>query len=206
MELLEISRKDLEEYNKKLYDLIIQDYNYDLVIFVAKGAYLIGRDLANFNNAEMIEIFANRSGGKLKKKLSPILKYIPKSVKTLLRKKEFNSNIHAKKSERDIKYNVTKWNKYRENKNILIVDDSIDTGYSIKYVKDEVINFFKNSNVKVAALNRFHKSKNIVDTDFFLFEETMLLGPWSNDSSDNKEYIKDYYKWHERYENNDSKE
>ena len=198
MELLELSRKRLQEENKKLYELIKKDYEYDLVIFIARGSFIIGKDLADFNGSPLLEIFASRKGGKIKKILSPFLKIIPKKSKNLLRKKEFNSNYHEKNTERKIYFNEKKWNKYKNKKNILLVDDSVDTGYSIKFAKEKIENFFDSSIVKVAAINCFEKSKKIVNTDYYLYSEKMLLGPWSNDSKENKDYLNEYIEWHNK--------
>lgn len=201
MELLELSIKKLREENKKLYNVVIKEFNYDLVIFVARGSYLIGKDLADLNNVPLLEVFATRKGGKLKKIIAPILKIIPKSFKTMLRKKEMNSNYHEKNSERKVSYNESQWSKYRSYKRILLVDDSIDTGYSVKFAKEVIEKYFTNSIVKVAVLNYFDKSKNVIKSDFYLYNEKLLSGPWSNDSKENSDYIDQYYNWHEVYDN-----
>lgn len=200
MKFLELSKEKLQEENKKLYNIVIKNYKYDLVIFIARGSYLVGYDLAKLNNANLLEIFANRNGGKLKKMLRPILTIIPRSIKEKLRKKEMNSNYHEKNSDRKISFNEEIWKNYLDCKNILIVDDSIDTGFSVKSVKEVVINFFKDATVKVAVLNYFEKSQKIVKSDYSLYKETMILGPWSNDSKENRDYMKEYNKWHEEYE------
>lgn len=196
MELLELSRKNLQEENKKLYELIIKDYNYDLVIFIARGSYLIGKDIAQYNNSSLVEIFATRKGGKLKKIVSPFLKIIPKCIKNILRKKEFNSNYHEKNSDRKINFDKNIWNKYKKCKKILLVDDSVDTGYSIKLAKEAIEIFFNNAEVRVAAINYFSKSTKVVKTDYSLYVDKMLLGPWSNDSKENSKYLKEYNDWH----------
>lgn len=198
MELLELSKEKLQEENKKLYEKIIHEYNYDLVIFIARGSYLIGKDLADLNNVPLVEIFATRKGGKLKKIVSPLLKLIPKKIKNILRDKEFNSNYHEKNNERNIKFNEKIWNKYKNKHMILLVDDSIDTGYSIKYAKEAIVNFFQGADVRVAGINYFEKSKKIVSTDFYLYSNVLLLGPWSNDSRENKDYINLYNTWHKK--------
>ena len=200
MELLELSEEKMHDENKKLFKKIIKNYNYDLVIFIARGSYMIGLDLAKFNDVPLLEIFATRKGGKIKKVLRPLLKIIPKNIKKILRKNEFNSNYHEKNSDRNITFNGKIWNEYRDKKNILLIDDSVDTGYSIKKAKDAIESFFTNSNVKIAAINYFEKSKKIVNVDYFLYSEKMLLGPWSNDSKENKKYLMEYKKWHEEQE------
>lgn len=195
MNFLELSIEKLHEENKKLYEKIKKEYNYDLVIFIAKGAFLIGQDLAELNNTPLLEICATRGGGKLKKLGKPVLKVIPNNLKIFLREKEFKSNYHSKHIDRKITYDTEKWEKYINSKNILLVDDSVDTGYSIKTSKEEIKSFFGNANLKVAALNVFEKSKDIVITDYFLYKDTMIKGPFSNDSKENKEYIKLYNNW-----------
>lgn len=197
MELLELSKEKLRKENKKLFEIVKKDYEYDLVVFVARGSYLIGLDMAKYNNVGLLEIFAKRKGGRFKKIVSPFLKLIPTSVKSVLRKKEFNSNYHEKNKDRSVYYDKEIWLKYKGCKRILLVDDSVDTGYSIKYAKEAIMSFFEDAEVKVAAINYFTKSKNVVDTNYNIYVDKMLLGPWSNDSKENKQYIEEYNKWHE---------
>ncbi len=198
MNFQELSIKNLSETNKKLYEKTYKNYKYDLVIFVARGAYMIGKDFAEWANVPLLEIYASRKGGKLKKLVAPILKILPTKLKLFLRKKEFNSDVHKKDPDRSINYDAEEWNKYKQCKKILIVDDSVDTGYSALLVKNSVQNFFKKSEVKVATLNLFDKAREVYTPDFYLYENTILKGPWSNDSLENKKYLKMYYKWKER--------
>lgn len=196
MNLIELSKENLKEDDKKLYNLIIKDYNYDLVIFIAKGSFYIGNDLAKFNNCQLLEIFATRKGNKLKKIVSPLMKIIPLKLKKVLRKKEFNSNYHQKNSNRNIEFDEELWKKFKNVKSILLVDDSVDTGYSILYAKEKIEEFFKEAEIRVAALNCFKKSLAIVKTNYYLYKDTMLIGPWSNDSKENKIFKEEYYMWH----------
>lgn len=115
-----------------------------------------------------------------------------------LREKEVNSNIHEKNSDRSVSFNKILWSKYKNCKKILIVDDSVDTGYSLLYVKKAVENEFKNSEVRLATLNCFKKSSNIIKTNYYIYEDTMLKGPWSNDSKENKKYLEEYMEWHNK--------
>lgn len=200
MELLELSIENLKKENKKLFEEVTQYFDYDLVIFIARGSYMIGKDLAELRGCPLLEIKACRKGGKIKKIMSPILKIIPKSLKNVLRKKEFDSNYHENNIERQITFNEKVWNKYKKCKGILLVDDSVDTGYSIKFAKESIQDFFDKSEVRVAAINCFEKSKKVVKTDYYLYEDTLLLGPWSNDSKENKQYLEKYDEWYKEYE------
>ncbi|MBR7042042.1 MAG: phosphoribosyltransferase [Bacilli bacterium] len=197
MNYQELSIKSLREVDKNLYDILNKEYKYDLVIFVAKGAYLIGKDFAEINKCPLLEISASRSGGKLKKIISPLLRLIPEKLKIYLRKKEVNSNVHASNTERNVSFNSLLYDKYRHCKRVLLVDDSVDTGYTIKYAKEAIEGYFDDATVKVAALNCFDKANDIIKIDWCLFRNTMLKGPWSNDSKENKKFLKMYYAWKE---------
>ena len=123
MNYLEINLLNENDYCSKLYKKIIKDFNYDLVIFVAKGGYSLGKNMALLNDCDFLEVIAERKGNKLKKIISPFLKLIPKKIKMYLRNKEVKSNVNEKNIERNVIYNVEKWSKYKECKNIILVDD-----------------------------------------------------------------------------------
>ena len=196
MKFLELSIKDLKKVNKELFEIVKKDYEYDCVIFIARGSFIIGKDLAEYNNVPLLEIFAKRKGGKIKKILRPLLSVLPNFIVVKLREKEVKSNYHAKNSDRFVSFDDKIWNKFKNVKKILVVDDSVDTGYSIKFVKEEIEKYFISAEVRVAALNYFEKSINVVKTDYYLYNDTMLKGPWSNDSSENKAYLELYNNWH----------
>ena len=78
-------------------------------------------------------------------------------------------------------------------KSILLVDDSIDSGNSIKLTKEKIQKFFPKANIKVAVFNVMKKAT--IKPDYTLYKDMMICGPWSNDSKENVDYLKDYYDW-----------
>lgn len=195
MNYIELSSKDVENKTIELYDKISKNYKFDLVIFIAKGSYTIGQKLSELGKCPLLEIKATRKGNKLKKIVSPILKLIPKKIKMYLRNKEVKSNVHEKNIDRNVIYDREIWNKYKDSRKIVLVDDSVDTGYSIKACKEEIEKFFPNSNIKVAAFNYFDKSSSVIKVDYYIYKETMMNGPWSNDSKFHKEFLEKYNTW-----------
>ncbi len=199
MEFINLSKKDVKKNCDKLYKLIIKDnYDYDLVIFIAKGSFYIGKDLAELKKVPLLEIEALRKGNNLKRFLRPMLVLLPDSIKKSLRKKElsFNKNVNPIE-ERYISFNDEIYEKYKKCKKILVVDDSIDTGNSVKQVIDALKKFFKKSTIKVAVFNVMAKSS--IKADYTIYEDTLLSGPWSNDSKENKQMINDYLEWKNNY-------
>ena len=158
MEYIELSSIEVEKKSVELYEKVVKSFNYDLVVFVAKGSYTIGRKMADLNNCPLIEIKATRKANKIKKIISPLLKIIPKKIKILLRSKEFNSNIHESDQQRNIIYNDNIWGRYKNRQRILLVDDSVDTGYTIKQCREKIKDFFSQAEIKIAAFNFFENA------------------------------------------------
>lgn len=160
------------------------NFKPDCVIYIKSGGYLIGKECANYFNIHLSGIRISREGNHVKLKLSFILKKMPQFVRVALRVLEFKSGIHRRKNIRlvtEVDDNLI------NGKNVLLVDDSIDTGNTIK----AAIDFLKKSygdniNLKVAGLNKFKLSEKLVNTDYYIHEDSLIICPWSKDS---KEYI-----------------
>lgn len=176
MNYTELSIENVKEKSRELYEKIIEEYKYDLVIFIAKGSYLIGQELSNLGDAPLLEIYATRKGGNLKKVLKPLIKIIPKKILINLRKKEMNSNYHEKNNDRQVAFNEEEYSKYKKCKKILLVDDSIDSGNSVTLVKEALSNYFSKAEIKVAVFNVMNKSA--IKPEFTIYNNMMINGPW----------------------------
>jgi len=194
MNYVELSIKNTEEDTLKVAKLIDSNFVPEIVVFISKGSYIIGKTFSNYYNVPLIEIFAVREGNKLKEVVGPLLKIIPKRLKNYLREKELNSGIHKKNNQRHVY--ISKGESFLKNSsNILVVDDSVDTGHTAKQVVDFIESKYGNSkSVKFASLNFFEDSLEVFKVDYTLYENTILIGPWSKDSSYYKEFINQYNK------------
>ena len=198
MNYIELSRENVRNECIRFEKNIKSEYEYDLIIFVAKGAYYIGKFLSEIDNTPLLMISATRKGNSLKKLLKPFLKLVPKKAQVFLREKEMNSNYHKKNNDRVISFDNKKWNKYKGKRNVLIVDDSIDTGNSIEQVYKVVREYYEDSNVEVAVFNCMDNAS--FKPRFSLYTNTMINGPWSSDSKYNKDFIKQYEEWKNKNE------
>mgnify|MGYP003290066005 CR=1 FL=1 len=198
MDYVELSTINVKGKCNELYEIIIDNYQYELVIFVAKGSYIIGKKMSDLQNVPLLEICAMRKAGRIKKVLKPLFRIIPKKILIMLRKREMNSSYHDKNENRQVSFNEEKYKKYKNIKKILLVDDSIDSGNSIIETRKVLNKYFDNAEIKVAVFNVMDKSAII--PDYYLYKNTMINGPWSSDSKENKSYIKEYEKWKENYE------
>ncbi len=194
MNIKNISLNKIHEESNKLYEMINKDY--DLTVFIAKSSYIIGADLAKINNTPLLEMKCSRKGKIVKNLISPVLRYLPESL--LLRMREIElEKYHHYDNKRQLSFYKDLFEYYENSKHILLVDDSVDTGENIEICENELKKIYKNSKIETAALNVM--SNTLKYPDYYLYEDTILRGPWSIDSKDNKEYIKIYNSWKANY-------
>jgi hypoxanthine phosphoribosyltransferase len=191
MRYLELSIKDTEEVSKQLAQKISQDFKPDVVVFIAKGAYIIGDVISKYFDVPLIEIHAVREGNTLKNLVSPILKLIPKGIKIYLRKKELQLGVHNKISDRRVYLEKGK-DKLEGAVNVLVVDDSVDTGHTAKQVCDYILRHYENKIVRFASLNYFEESEKVFKVNYSLYKNHIMIGPWSKDSEYYTEFISQY--------------
>lgn len=97
-----LSLKSLREESLKLAKKIEKNYTPDIVIYIARGGYLIGKEISDYFNVPCVGIHAERRGGGVKEVLSPLLRILPSSIKRMLREIELKSDIHKVDKTRNI--------------------------------------------------------------------------------------------------------
>ena len=193
MKYIELSRKDIEEQCKDWAKEIQKSYQPDLIVYVAKAGYLIGREMKNVFNVPLVGISATREGNDLKEVVGPFVSKLPNFVRNILISLELKSDTHSKNTERKIHYHEGLEKMKSQNiKSILVVDDSVDTGHSMKQVVDAISSLFGDVEIKIAGLNVWDKSRNIIDSDYALYKNTVIKTPMSKDSKEYKDFIKIY--------------
>ena len=166
----------------------------DLIVYIAKGGYLIGCSLQSVFDVPLCGIFAERASNGIKEKLSKLLVLLPGWLCNLLRRIEIYSNFHKKHSDRKVTFDNS-WHNIIDLgkiKNILLVDDSIDTGWSMHQVRQVLQEKVPGADIKIFVLNEMSAKKPIVKADFKLYENKILRTPMSKDSSEYKEFVRLY--------------
>ena len=195
MNYIKLSIKELEEKSIDWAINIKRDYEADLIIYVAKAGYLIAKSMASIIKAPIVGIEAVRKGNALKEKIAPVISKCPIFVRNFLIAAELKSGTHEKNSERKITFhNELMQIKTEKIKKILIVDDSIDTGHTMRQVIESIRKKFDKADIRIAALNVWDKSQDVVHTDYMLFCNTIIKTPMSKDSSEYKTFIRMYMK------------
>lgn len=197
MDYLELQRKNLNEDLSDIYNKIVNDkYNVDVVFFLGKGGLYIGQYFSEKFKCELGEILVSRKEPLFKKMLKNMFRFLPKILLKKMRSFEINSGYHQKKSERSVKINKLPNLTKNENLNILIVDDSIDTGYSIKIAIESLLEKYpQGCEVRIASLNVFQDAFKVIKPNYYKYTDKAIIGPWSLDSIEYTEFITNYKKW-----------
>lgn len=200
MDYLELSIEKLNNDCQKWALEIQKDYKADLIIYIAKGGYLIGKSFENVFNVPLIGIKTERRGNKVKDFFMPLIVKLPTLICNILREIELKTNIHNKCKNRKVVIDYDSINKInkKEIDKILIVDDSVDTGYSMKFVCDEIKKIFVNSKVKLAAINIWSDSEKVINIDYFMYKDVIIRTPMSKDSKEYDTFLKLYNERKER--------
>ncbi len=194
MNCIELSLKKLRKECNEWAKEIEKTYKPDVIIYIAKAGYIIAYEFNEIFSGTLYGISAVRKGNSIKEFVAPIFRKLPNKVRNLIIGAELKSDFHKDNSERKIQY-LDDFDKKLNNEkkyNILIVDDSIDTGFSLKAVVDKIHEDFPNSNLKTAGLNVWDKSEKVIKTDYALYRNTIIKAPMSKDSREYMDFIQIY--------------
>ena len=99
---------------------------------------------------------------------------------------ELKSGVHKVDTERNVFWDRDDFDTISSMniKNILIVDDSVDTGYSMLQVRNRINADMGQVNIKVAAINVWSKSYTVCKTDYSNYKDTIISTPMSKDSQE----------------------
>ena len=193
MSSVELSINELHDGCVEWAKTIENEFSPELIVYIAKAGYPIAAAFNEVFNVELLGIGASRKGNGLKDKIGPIFAHLPGCFRNFLTKAEMKLNVHGKNTERNISFHqklkdldVTKY------KNILIVDDSVDTGNSVLKAKEEIARMFSPENIAIASLNVWDKSKELIEVEFALYRNTIIKAPMSKDSKEYKIFTRTY--------------
>lgn len=165
----------------------------DLVIGVLTGGGYVGREVyKNIHSDTTIykEIKLQRGSTKTKKKLQmeKILSKLSYSILNWMRIMEVKlleqkSKIVKPKRYGNVTFDHETENMLRKgNKKILIIDDCIDTGMTLKIIKDIIIKKFgKTLDIKIAVITIAHNHP-VIRPDYYLYDRVLIRFPWALDA------------------------
>ena len=176
----DINLKQIEEYSLHLAHKVSNSGLIpDHILYVERAGLFVGHAVANYFDCSISGIYCGRTGTFLKSKIKIVLRLLPRVAIHLLREIEIKSNIHSMYEDRKI---YIEGLYPPQDKNLLIVDDAIDTGYSAEEILRFLLgNGYHKEQIKIAVLTNTYKN-SACRADISLFDQVKFAFPWSYDS------------------------
>ena len=194
MKVETISRDMLIELSYELLDKVQEDkFTPNILIGIATGGVYISRPMheklkEKTWQGSYYEIKLQRNSTKKKKtlRLKSLFKYLPYSLLNLLRKLEilllekFKTHTYNQNKEQEVQFSKVLIKDIQKSKNILLIDDAIDSGTTLLAIKNVILKINPNISIKTAVLTVTHK-KPYIEADYRLFDRVLLRCPWAED-------------------------
>lgn len=184
-----------EDFNiacAELSSKIKKSYSPDLVVGVLTGGGYVARNVMKaFDNETLYtEIKVQREGTEQKGKglTKVVLRLLPTWALDILRMVESRCLEWKSQKTKSKRYGKVEFpkeiNTFLERdtkKKVLLVDDAIDTGATLKLVKDYIEERYSGVDIKVAVITVTMRHP-VIDADFALYNDrTLIRFPWSHD-------------------------
>ena len=178
--VIDVDLKDLDQMSLALGRKITADgFKPDHILYVERAGLLIGNVLAEYFKVGLSDITCQRMGTSAKSGIKGVLRWLPRWATHLLRRLELFSSMHKARSERHVT-----WNRALPlaGKKILVVDDAVDTGYSLRAIMQYLLAYgLSQKNIRIAVLTTTGKDLCITP-EYSLVKNTICAFPWSYDA------------------------
>jgi len=186
MKVINLTNEDIK---RTCETLILQfDCPFDLVVGIAEGGRLIAETIAQKLNLPLLLVVRQRGLTPHKSKAKKILKHIPVKILNLIRIAEnrwYEMLMKIRKKEKKLNEIriISSDLSFFENpqiKNILLVDDAIDSGATIRDTEKFLKTKNKNWRIKVAVITQTFVQP-LRKADYQIYNRILVRFPWSND-------------------------
>jgi len=194
MKVVTLLENDFESECKRLAYKVAGDFQPDLVVGIRTGGGYVGKRvhaaLNGNGNIRYFEVNIERGGTEIKRRINlrRILQVLPESVLNFLRVfevfvLELISKVRVPKRHSHFLVPDEIRDFLNEGgRNILLVDDCVDTGATLKCVLDFFKEGFGRGNrLRSAVITKAHKQP-LVEVDYLLYNRVLIRFPWSFDT------------------------
>ncbi|PIA78076.1 hypothetical protein BFR04_07545 [Gaetbulibacter sp. 4G1] len=164
----------------------------DIVVEVLSAGGYLGKAIKvdeKFNKAQYKQIKIQRRREYIKQSIvfRTLLKILPYIILDRLRlyeSKKAKNSIRALNLDELQKDNISfdhlGFSHQKSVKNVLIIDDAIDTGRTMFIIKNSLQKQFPKANIKTAIIS-WTLENSIIKPDFYIYKNVLVRFPWSKD-------------------------
>lgn len=196
VDVISKSMHEVQEDCKAWAKEISNSYWPDVIIFIAKSGYLFAEPMAKIFNVPMADILVMRPGNTKKDMIKKLVPRIPKPILYMSLKSKFMYGYNDKNNEREVR--ITERLRavdFSKVNRILIIDDSVDTGWSILQAEEVIKELAPNAEVKVAGYCVIDMSEGRVHVDFYRYRNEIVITATSRYSNENQIFLDSYERW-----------
>jgi hypoxanthine phosphoribosyltransferase len=188
MEVITLNKKLFAEKCAELIGRL--DFHPDVIVgIISGGGYIIDEIMSEVGfDSTQFELVRLQRGNKFKSNfiIKSILKFLPYRITNKLRIFESKK---ARSSIVELNLTEVPWKKFDFKlnldsieivKNILILDDAIDTGRTMFIVENSLSKLFPESQIKTAVIS-WTIENSIIKPDYYLYKNVLVRFPWSID-------------------------
>ena len=184
MKVVTLDYNKLEELCRQLCGQISESgYRPDLFLGIRSGGAEVGRIMYNYapEGCHYLECTTQRQGtGRKKRLMKSIIGKLPGFILNCLRILEAKLTFSYKRRSK-IEF-VTLPGNISQYKRILVIDDAVDSGATLRAVYDAIHRRASSAEIKSTAITVTEKHP-VVMPDFFIYHNSTLLRfPWSMDA------------------------
>ena len=191
--IITLSMEELKDISICAAKEIAERKPVDLVVYIARAGFPLAYYMNAVFQCRLLGVKAVRKGNRVKSIVGKLLSYTPAFFKDFLRNLELRLGVHKKYSHRCVEFHASLQEIDRSlHYSILVVDDSVDTGSSMKQVTAKIAETFPDAEITTYALNVFKESREQIAVDGFAFQDAIIRTPMSKDSVEYKAFCSMY--------------
>ena len=179
--ILTLNDETFAEHCHRLLQKATDDgFEPDLTVSIPRGGDVMAEIACPKDKHRNIILIRNAKGGKIKRLFKPLFSKIQRSLNNTLRKVEARYLMHRSNHMEHV--TIVLPEECKTARRILIIDDAVDTGATLKAVFDKIKHANPTAEVKMAAIT-VTSVNPIIMPDYCIYNNrTLVRFPWSIDN------------------------
>lgn len=177
---------------------IKNEFRPDAIVFLEKSGFLFARPMADVFGCPLFGLSVSRPGNDTRDRIREKVPYVPKFVLALALKSKAMYGYNEERSERCVvgnkRFDSACLDAFER---ILIVDDSVDTGWSMLAAKDLVQSRAPSADVRIASYCVIDYSLHRVKVDYQRKSNAIVVTATSRYSKEYPAFLDELAAWKE---------
>ena len=194
MKVITVSKNKLNELSQQLLSIVQKDkLKVDMLVGIATGGIYVSQPFfaqlqkehweGKYSEIKLSRLSTEKKESLGVKKLLTKLPYALSNILRIVEVKYFEirkSKQYDKNIEKRVRFSEIQIKKIKQSQTLLLIDDAIDTGATVRALKNVIQKINPKITIKIAVLTVTHKHPYI-EPDYTLYRDVLLRCPWAMD-------------------------